>query len=115
MNVLATRLGLLDDDIKEEAKLLRLCEDLRAKILTPVSGEIAWRYSEAELAAQDALAADWRSWSAFGPRTVWSKKQGNTWFAAEIETPPEAAGKTFVLRFTSQWQERPGSTDPQCL
>jgi alpha-mannosidase len=20
-----------------------------------------------------------------------------------------------VLRFTSQWQERPGSTDPQCL
>lgn len=115
MNVLATKLGLLDDDIKEEAKLFRLCEDLRVKVLTPVSGEIAWRYTEADLTASDALGADWRSWPAFGARQVWSKKQGHTWLAAEIEVPPDAAGKTFVLRFTSQWQERPGSTDPQCL
>ena len=29
---------------------------------------------------------------------------------------PEAArGKTFIISVTSQWQSRPGSTDPQCL
>ncbi|UXN74910.1 hypothetical protein N8D56_07950 [Devosia sp. A8/3-2] len=31
-----------------------------------------------------------------------------------MTVPEEAAGKTFVLKFTSQWQDRPGSTDPQC-
>ncbi|WP_421760860.1 alpha-mannosidase [Devosia sp.] len=114
-NPLKQALGLLDDDVKQEGKLMRLCADLQAKILTPVPGEIAWRYQEADLSAAEALGARWQDWPAFTQRTVWSKKQGHTWFAAEIEVPPEAAGKTFVLRFTSQWQHRPGSTDPQCL
>jgi alpha-mannosidase len=115
MNALAGRLGLLDDDIKQENKLFRLCEDLRAKILTPVAGSLDWRYTEADVTAAEALAADWCTWDAFTDRNVWSKKQGHTWFAAEVVVPAEAVGKTLVLRFTSQWQERPGSTDPQCL
>lgn len=115
MNALASKLGLLDDDIKLENKLFRLCEDLRAKILTPVAGSLGWRYTEADVGADEAPAADWRGWDSFTPRTVWSKKQGHTWFAAEVEVPAAAAGQTLVLRFTSQWQERPGSTDPQCL
>ncbi|GLQ56247.1 alpha-mannosidase [Devosia nitrariae] len=115
VNPLAQRLGLLTDDTKQEGKLARLCDDLARKILTPVPGEVAWRYNEDVENAGEALGADWRGWPEFTQRTVWSKKQGHTWFAAEIEVPAEAAGKTFVLRFTSQWQNRPGSTDPQCL
>ena len=88
MNTLATKLGLLDDDIKQEEKLFRLCADLRSKILTPVDGEFSWRYSEADLSADDALKADFRSWPAFTDKTVWSKKQGHTWFAAEVTVPP---------------------------
>jgi alpha-mannosidase len=114
-NPLTKKLGLLTDDLKQEGKLLRLCADLHAKILTPVPGEIAWRYFEDDLTADQALAADWRGWPQFTQRTVWSKHQGHTWFAAEITVPEEARGKTFVLRFTSQWQDRPGTTDPQCL
>ena len=114
-NQLSHKLGLLDDDIKQEAKLLRLAADLEAKLTTPVEAPFAWHYSEADMTPDAALAADWRSWSEFGSRTVWSKKQGHTWFAAEVTVPEEARGKTLVLRFTSQWQERPGSTDPQCL
>jgi alpha-mannosidase len=49
MNSLAGKLGLLDDDLKREEKLVRLCEDLRAKILTPVAGELEWSCSEADL------------------------------------------------------------------
>lgn len=115
MNPLKAKLGLLDDDIKREDKLHRLCADLSSKVLVPIGGTVAWRYSEADMTAADALKADWRKWSAFGPRTVWSRKQGNTWFAAEITIPASAKGQTFVVRVTSQWQERPGSTDPQCL
>ena len=115
MNPLATKLGLLDDDIKQEEKLFRLCRDLRDKILTPVAGDFAWRYQPADIDADTALAADWRNWLEFTPVTVWAKKQGHTWFAAEVTVPESARGKTFVLRFTSQWQDRPGSTDPQCL
>ena len=48
MNVLASKLGLLDDDIKQEEKLFRLCADLKSKILTPIEGEFAWRYTEAD-------------------------------------------------------------------
>lgn len=114
-NPLTRKLGLLTDDLKQEGKLFRLCADLHAKILTPVPGEIAWRYFEGDLAADQALAADWRGWPQFTQRTVWSKHQGHTWFAADIEVPQEAKGKTFVLRFSSQWQDRPGTTDPQCL
>jgi alpha-mannosidase len=115
MNTLSTKLGLLDDDIKQEEKLFRLCADLKAKILTPIEGDFAWRYTEAELDAEAAFKADIRSWQAFTDKTVWAKKQGHTWFAAEVTVPPAAKGKTFVLRFSSQWQDRPGTTDPQCL
>ncbi|MEO6014232.1 MAG: glycoside hydrolase family 38 C-terminal domain-containing protein [Devosia sp.] len=115
MNPLADKLGLLGDDIKREEKLARLCRDLSEKILTPLNAELGWHYSEEELSLADALAGDWRSWPEFGPRQVWSKKQGHTWLASEIVVPEAARGKTLVIRFTSQWQHRPGSTDPQCL
>ena len=72
MNPLKGKLGLLDDDIKQEEKLLRLCADLESKILTPLGAEVDWRFSEAELDVAAALKADWRNWSAFTPRTVWS-------------------------------------------
>ncbi|WP_194098315.1 alpha-mannosidase [Marivivens aquimaris] len=112
---LKQKLALTTDDVKQEGKLQRLLDDLKDKILQPVSGEIAWHFHEADLETSFALTADWRNWPSFDQRTVWSKKQGNTWFAAEITVPEDAAGKVFLLRFTSQWQERPGSTDPQCL
>jgi len=115
MNTLSKTLGLLDDDIKQEEKLFRLCADLGAKILTEIEAEFSWRYTEAELTAEEALKADWRSWGEFGPRTVWAKHQGHTWFAAEITIPEAARGKCFALLVTSQWQDRPGTTDPQCL
>jgi len=115
MNTLSKQLGLLGDDIKQEEKLFRLCADLGAKILTPIDGDFAWRYTETDHTADEALKADWRSWSAFTPKTVWAKHQGHTWFAAEVTVPESARGKTFVLRFTSAWQDRPGTTDPQCL
>jgi alpha-mannosidase len=115
MNPLKSKLGLLDDDIKQEEKLLRLCADLGSKILTPLHAELDWRYSEADLKAGEALKADWRKWNAFTPRTVWSKKQGHTWFAANVVVPESAKGKTLIIRVTSQWQDRPGTTDPQCL
>ncbi|HVY20673.1 MAG TPA: glycoside hydrolase family 38 C-terminal domain-containing protein [Bauldia sp.] len=114
-NVLAGKLGLLDDDTKREDKLLRLTADLASKILTPLGAELSWRYSEADLDAKTALAADWRQWPLFTPRTVWSKKQGHTWFAGETVIPAAGKGQTVVLRITSQWQDRPGTTDPQCL
>lgn len=115
-NPMSTKLGLLDDDIKMEGKLLRLCADLERKILTPVA-DVAWQWhvQRAEITTEQALKADWRQWEQFGPHSVWAKKQGHTWFAAEVTVPEGARGKTFVLKFTSQWQERPGSTDPQCL
>ena len=115
MNALSSRLGLLDDDIKQEEKLFRLCRDLHAKILTPIDGDFAWRYQPADMEATAVLASDRCSWPEFTPTTVWAKKQGHTWFAAEVTVPEAARGKTFVLRFTSQWQDRPGTTDPQCL
>src|SRR6218665_337483 len=107
MNKLSAKLGLLGDDIKQEEKLTRLVADLGAKILTPITGDFAWRYTEATLTAAEALAADWRNWSEFTPKTVWGRKQDHTWFAAEVTVPESARGKTFVLRFTSQWQGRP--------
>lgn len=115
-NPMSTKLGLLDDDLKMEGKLLRLCADLEKKILTPVDGvDWQWHVQRADVTAEAALAADWRKWEEFGPHSVWAKKQGHTWFAAEVVVPEAAKGKTFVLKFTSQWQDRPGSTDPQCL
>ncbi|SNY92210.1 alpha-mannosidase [Cohaesibacter sp. ES.047] len=112
---LKSKLGLNVDDVKQEGKLKRLLEDLNEKINQPAPGDIAWHYTEEDLLPAAALKADWQQWPSFSQRTVWSKSQGHTWFAAEITVPEEAANQTFFLRFTSQWTERPGSTDPQCL
>jgi len=115
-NPLSSKLGLLDDDLKMEGKLLRLCADLGSKVLTPIAdAPFQWHVQRADVSAEAALADDWRQWEEFGRHSVWAKKQGHTWFAAEIEVPEAAAGQTLILNFTSQWQSRPGSTDPQCL
>lgn len=115
-NPLSSKLALLDDDLKMEGKLLRLCADLEQKILTPIpDAPFQWHVQRADVTAEAALAADWRKWEQFGPHSVWAKKQGHTWFAAEVTVPEAARGQTLVLKFTSQWQDRPGSTDPQCL
>jgi len=116
-NPLSSKLGLLDDDLKQEGKLLRLCADLEKKIRTPLGNvPFQWHVQRADnFSAADALKADWRQWEQFGRHSVWAKHQEHTWFAAEITVPEEARGKIFVAHFTSQWQDRPGSTDPQCL
>lgn len=115
-NPLSSKLGLLDDDLKMEGKLIRLCADLAAKILTPIENvPFQWHVERGDVSAEAALKANWQSWEKFGSHSVWAKKQGHTWFAAEVIVPEEARGQTYVLKFTSQWQERPGSTDPQCL
>ncbi len=114
-NPIAARLGLKRDDEKLEGKLLRLCEDLREKILLPVTFAANWHYCEDVMTAEDAMAADWSSWAAFDERTVWGRPQANTWIAAEIEVPTEAAGGVFLLKFASSWVDRPGGTDPQGL
>lgn len=116
-NPLSTKLGLLDDDLKMEGKLLRLCKDLERKIRTPIEGvPFQWHVNRSDgFGADRALAADWKAWEKFGSHSVWGKHQEHTWFAAEITVPEEARGKVFAMHFTSQWQNRPGSTDPQCL
>jgi alpha-mannosidase len=116
-NPLSSKLGLLDDDLKQEGKLLRLCSDLEKKIRTPLNNvPFQWHVQRADgFSSADALKADWRQWEKFGRHSVWAKHQEHTWFAAEITVPEEAKGKVFVAHFTSQWQDRPGSTDPQCL
>ena len=116
-NPLSSKLGLLDDDLKMEGKLLRLCADLERKIRTPIKDvPFQWHVQRADnFSAADALKADWRQWEKFGRHSVWAKHQEHTWFAAEITVPEEARGKVFAAHFTSQWQDRPGSTDPQCL
>ena len=57
-NPQSSKLGLLDDDIKMEGKLLRLCADLERKILTPIPG-MAWQWhvQRADVTAAEALAA----------------------------------------------------------
>ncbi|SFV38392.1 alpha-mannosidase [Devosia crocina] len=116
-NPLAAKLGLLDDDIKMEGKLFRLCADLESKTRTSLADiPFQWHVmAEDGFGAEQALAADWRAWEKFGPHSVWGKHQEHTWFAAEIVVPEAARGQVFVARFTSQWQDRPGTTDPQCL
>ena len=76
-NPLSSKLGLLDDDLKMEGKLIRLCKDLENKILTP-TGDVAWQWhvQRADMTAEQALKADWRKWEQFGPHSVWAKKQG---------------------------------------
>ncbi|ODT66707.1 MAG: hypothetical protein ABS75_26430 [Pelagibacterium sp. SCN 63-23] len=107
----------MDDDLKQEGKLLRLCADLEQKIRTPLKDvPFQWHVQRADgFSAAEALKADWRAWEKFGRHSVWAKHQEHTWFAAEITVPEEARGKVFAAHFTSQWQDRPGSTDPQCL
>src|SRR5476649_1362724 len=112
---LNSRLDLHDEDLKRQAKLARLCADLQQKIITPLGTELRWRFTEVDLSLTEALAYDWQKWPSFTPRTVWAKKQRHTWFAAEVVVPEDAAGATLIIRFTSQWQDRPGTTDPQCL
>ena len=115
-NPLALQLALGDDDTKTEGKLLRLCADLQAKILTPIpDAPFQWHVLHADSTTDAALSADWTKWEAFGSRSIWAKHQGHTWFAARVTVPEAARGETLVLQFTSQWQERPGTTDPQCL
>ena len=115
-NPLSSKLALLDDDLKMEGKLLRLCADLEKKILTPISdAPFQWHVQRDDVTTEAALADKWRNWEKFGSHSVWAKKQGHTWFAAEVEVPEAARGQVLVLKFTSQWQDRPGSTDPQCL
>ncbi|WP_240231661.1 alpha-mannosidase [Devosia lacusdianchii] len=115
-NPLSSKLALVDDDLKMEGKLLRLCKDLGDKILTPIAdAPFQWHVQRKDVTTEQALADQWQAWEKFGPHSVWAKKQGHTWFAAEVEVPEAARGQTLVLKFTSQWQDRPGSTDPQCL
>jgi alpha-mannosidase len=115
-NPLSSKLALGDDDLKMEGKLLRLCADLKRKILTPIAdAPFQWHVQRADVTTEQALADNWQAWEQFGPHSVWAKHQGHTWFAAEVTVPEAAAGQTLVLQFTSQWQSRPGSTDPQCL
>lgn len=116
-NPLAAKLGLLDDDIKTEGKLFRLCADLESKTRTSLADiPFQWHVmAEDGFGAEQALAADWRAWEKFEQHSVWGKHQEHTWFAAEIVVPEAARGQVFVARFTSQWQDRPGTTDPQCL
>lgn len=115
-NPLARQLALGDDDTKTEGKLLRLCADLEAKILTPIpDAPFQWHVLHADSTSEAALSADWTGWEEFGSRSIWAKHQGHTWFAARVTVPEAARGETLVLQFTSQWQERPGTTDPQCL
>jgi alpha-mannosidase len=59
MNTLSTKLGLLDDDIKQEEKLLRLCADLKRQDPDPDRGRFRLAMcTEAELDAEAALKAD---------------------------------------------------------
>ena len=114
-NPLAAKLELTDDDLKREAKLIRLCQDLRAKILTVIEAPFQWRYFEGEIAGPDAPPEGWRDWPLFDRRTVWGRPQSHTWLAAEVVVPDAAKGRELLLQFSSAWEPRQGSTDPQCL
>ena len=95
-NPLSTKLGLLDDDLKMEGKLLRLCADLEQQDPDARSPTSPWQWhvQRADVTAEAALKADdWRNWEQFGPHSVWAKKQGHTWFAAEVTVPEAAAGQ----------------------
>ena len=97
-NPQSSKLGLLDDDLKMEGKLIRLCADLEQKILTPIAdAPFQWHVLRADTTTSAVLSDDWRNWEKFGPHSVWAKKQGHTWFAAEVEVPEAAAGQTLVL------------------
>lgn len=114
-NPLADRLQLGGDDIRREAKLVRLLEDLRGKINRPVSGNVTWHLREAEGVGPLPLPEDWRDWPVLDARTVWGNPQRHTWLCAEIEVPEAARDGCLLMCVTSQWHFEQGSTDPQCL
>lgn len=114
-NPLADRLGLTQDDLRQEAKLARLLADLKSKIRTPVPGEVVWHHAEAEETGALPLPSDWRSWPVLTGRSVWGTTQKHTWLVAEITVPAQAAGETLTINVTSNWRAMQGSTDPQCL
>ena len=114
-NPLADRLALGQGDIKREAQLERLLDDLKGKILTPVEGAVTWHHQLAQDTGALPLPNDWRDWPTLDGRTVWGAAQKHTWLAAEIEVPTVAADQCLVLCASSQWSFEQGSTDPQCL
>jgi len=114
-NPRAQELGLNQDDIKREAKIARLLEDLASKKARVVQGQINWHFQEADGTGALSLPQDWQNWPELTPRTVWGTTQKHTWIVAEITVPPAAAGKVFAIKITSGWRSMQGSTDPQCL
>lgn len=114
-NPLAQQLGLGLDDLKREAKLARLLEDLQGKIRISIHGSVEWRFAEAEDTGALPLPKKWRQWPVLTPRSVWGATQKHTWLVAEITIPEEARDGTFAINVTSNWRTQQGSTDPQCL
>lgn len=70
-NPMADRLGLRQDDIKREAKLARLLEDLQGKIRTLIPHDVDWRFAEAENIGALPLPKHWREWPILTQRSVW--------------------------------------------
>ncbi len=114
-NPLAKQLGLSKDDIKREAKIARLLEDLQSKIVTPIVGEVAWHYQESDATGALPLPTDWQDWPVLTPRSVWGTTQKHTWLVGEITIPDAAKDSDFAIKITSGWRSMQGSTDPQCL
>ena len=114
-NPLAGKLGLGSDDLKREAKLSRLLEDLETKIHKPVAGDVVWHVMEAQGTGALPLPNDWQEWPILTPRTVWGKTQAHIWLVTKIAVPEEAAAATLVLSVSANWRPMQGSTDPQCL
>ena len=114
-NPLAQQLGLGSDDLKREAKLAQLLEDLRGKIRTPIGGTVDWHFAEAEGTGALPLPKNWRQWPILTSRSVWGTTQKHTWLVADITIPEEARGGTFAINVISNWRTQQGSTDPQCL
>ena len=115
VNPLTQQLGLGSDDLKREAKLARLLEDLQSKIRTPVFGDVLWHYAEAEDTGALPLPENWQDWPQLTPRCVWGTTQKHTWLVAKITIPAEAKDGTFAISISSNWRTQQGSTDPQCL
>ena len=78
-NPLAQQLGLGMHDLKREAKLARLLEDLHGKIRTQVPGRVDWRFEQAQGTGALPLPQDWREWPILTLRSVWGTTQTHTW------------------------------------
>ena len=114
-NPRAEQLGLMPDDIKREAKLARLLEDLHSKMTTRIAGDVTWQFQEASETGALPLPNGWQDWPVLTDRTVWGTTQKHTWIVAKIKVPEAAAGHVFGIKITSGWRSMQGSTDPQCL